>query len=336
MIVRVVAASLLTLLCARTAYAQPQSLPDAERSSLLQQANEARTQGQWARVAELLQRALAIRPSVSVRAGLAGAYQELGRYQETAEQSTLCLQGAATDRDLREEQRTTLVDSCAAFLRNASTHLANVTLEVSPDNVEGATLRVDGEPLDGFAPGRPFFLTPGRRRFQLQAPNRAEHESLQLLRAGTTETVRVTLAPRLAVATPPAPTTATQPPAAPLPERPVLLPPPTAPSASPVPWIVGGVGLAALGVGVGYLVWAQSASDDARALCPDGCATEDESRRVAVLNQQHSDRVGVGVALTVAGGVGVAVSTVWLLVRGSPSARSARVLPTGNGLVIRF
>ena len=104
MIVRVVAASLLSLLCARTAYAQPQSLPDAERSSLLQQANEARTQGQWARVAELLQRALAIRPSVSVRAGLAGAYQELGRYQETAEQSTLCLQGAATDRDLGRYQ----------------------------------------------------------------------------------------------------------------------------------------------------------------------------------------------------------------------------------------
>lgn len=336
MIARVVTASLLALLSAGAAYAQPQPPQDTERSSLLQQANEARAQGQWARVAELLQRALTIRASVSVRAGLAGAYQELGRYQETAEQSTLCLQGAATDRDLREEQRTTLVDSCAAFLRNASSHLANVTVEVSPDNVEGATLRVDGEPIDGFAPGRPFFLTPGRRRFQLQAQGRAESESIQLLRAGTTETVRVMLAPRLASAAPPVATTAAQPPAAPATERPVILPPTAAPSASPVPWIVGGVGLAALGVGVGYLVWAQSASDDARTLCPDGCATEDESRRVAVLNQQHSDRVGVGTALTIAGGAGVAVSVVWLLVRGSPSARTAHVLPTGSGLVVRF
>lgn len=331
MIARVVV--LLSLSCAGTAYAQPQSPQDVARSSLLQQANEARTQGQWARVAELLQRALAIRPSASVRAGLAGAYQELGRYQETAEQSTLCLQGAATDRDLREEQRTTLVDSCAAFLRNAATHLANVTLEVTPDNVEGATLRVDGEPLEGFSPGRPFFLTPGRRRFQVQAQGRAESESFQLLRAGTTETVRVTLSAQSPIATPTAPV---QPPTAAATERPMTLPPPPAPAASPVPWIVGGIGLAALGVGVGYLVWAQSASDDARALCPDGCATEDDSRRVTVFNQQHSDRLGVGAALTIAGGVGVAVSAVWLLLRSGRTSRSAQILPTGSGLVVRF
>ncbi len=333
MIARVVVAVALSLSCAGTAYAQPLSPQDAERSGLLQQANEARSRGQWARAAELLQRALAIRPSVSVRAGLAGAYQELGRFQETAEQSTLCLQGAATERDLREEQRTTFADSCAAFLRNAATHLANVTLEVRPDNVEGATLRVDGEPIEGFSPGRPFFLTPGRRRFQVQAHGRAESESFQLLRAGTTETVRVTLPPQMPVAAPTAPV---QPPAAAATERPVILPPPDAPSASPVPWIVGGVGLAALGVGVGYLVWAQSASDDAQTLCPEGCATEDDSRRVTVLNQQHSDRLGVGAALTIAGGVGVAVSAVWLLLRSGQASRSAHVLPTGNGLIVRF
>jgi len=293
---------------------------ETRRAALIQQATQARSQGRWSSVADLLQQVIEIRATASVRLGLAGALQELGRYQEAATQATLCMQTASTDRDLREEQRTALVDGCGQVLRDSTANLANVTVEVSPEGVTGATLSVDGEPVEGFAAGRPFYLTPGRRRLQLRAPDYVAADTQDTFRAGVPQSVRMRLERSVAST-----------------DRAQLSNPiPPSASLSVVPWIIGGVSLATVAVGTGYLLWAQSASDEARALCPAGCPDGATEARAIALNQQQSDRQTIGTTLTIVGGVGAAAAVVWLILRPTPQHSGGQVSVTHNGFSVRF
>ena len=77
---------------------------ESRRTALIQRATQARSAGRWSQVVVLLRQVIELRPTTSVRLGLAGALQELGRYQEASIQAALCMQTASTDRDLRDER----------------------------------------------------------------------------------------------------------------------------------------------------------------------------------------------------------------------------------------
>jgi hypothetical protein len=299
---------------------------ETRRTALIQQATQARSQGRWSAVAELLQQVIEIRATASVRLGLAGALQELGRYQEAATQATLCMQTASTDRDLREEQRTALVDGCGQVLRDSTANLASVTVEVSPEGVTGTTLSVDGEPVEGFAAGRPFYLTPGRRRFALAAPEYRSVEVSETLRAGVSRTVRMHLARQEVHAPQLSPLTSSQ----------------TA-SASMSPWLLSGAGVLAVGFGlVAILGPGDSARDERAEICRLDSGSDTRCPNTSQVNELQSRYETwhyMGIASVAAGSGLIIGGLLWGLLRPS-SARSANrpVVSLGfqpHGLLLR-
>jgi hypothetical protein len=308
--------ALALVLSSASAKAQTRA-EERQRSELLLRATQARSQGRWSEVVRLLRQVVELRATASVRLGLAGAYHELGQHSEAASQSALCMQTAPADRDLRDDQRTALVDTCGQVLREATARLATVTVETVPDGVQGASLRVDGEAVEGFAPGRPFYLAPGRRRFRLEAAGREAVEHNETLQAGATPTVRLQMGAAAGggflvgtgVGAPPGAGQSGE-------------------SLSVAPWVLGGLGLAAVGVGVGFRVYAE-------------LIIAEESRRCASPCTQVRDRIDInenlGATFIVLGGVATGVSLVWLLARGSSSPRrSSSLTPSLNGLTILF
>jgi hypothetical protein len=289
---------------------------EGRRATLIQQATQARSRGEWSRVVGLLQQVVDIRATASIRLGLAGAYQELGQHSEAASQAALCMQAAPADRDLREEQRTAMVDTCGQVLREATAHLATVTVETVPEGVQGASLLVDGESVDGFAPGRPFYLTPGRRRLRLRASGQEEAETTETLRAGATRTVRLTLRPVLGAV-------ANSGNSGPLQGA------TQSESPSAAPWVIGSLGIVAAGAGAVFLGIALAKSDECQgdtssSVCRDANAT------ITLGNN-------LGAVLTVSGGIAVAISAVWLLARGrSGEPRTTSWTPSANGLTVTF
>ncbi len=185
------------MLCLVSGRAWAQTRPqERQRSELLQRATQARAQRNWPEVVRLLREALDLRVTASVRLGLAGALLELGRHREAAHEAALCLQIAPVEPDLRERFRTEIVDACGLTLRQASAHLATVTIDTTTSHIPGVTLVVDGSPIEGFAPGRPVYLDPGRRQFRLEAPGYVAVDQTETLRQGTAHSLRLPLTPR--------------------------------------------------------------------------------------------------------------------------------------------
>jgi hypothetical protein len=170
-----------------------QGLPEQRRTELLDAAARARAQQDWPQAADLLQQIIAIRPTSSVRLALAGALLEMGRFQDAAMQSSICLQSVPTEHDLTSVARTTTSDTCAALLRQASSHLTHVTVETQPEglHLRGARLLVDERPIDGFAVGLPFYFTPGRHRIRLASQGYRVEEVSENFLPGTSQVVRL-------------------------------------------------------------------------------------------------------------------------------------------------
>ncbi len=318
--------ALALVLSSASAMAQNRA-EERQRSELIQRATQARAQGQWPEVVRLLRQVVDIRATASVRLGLAGAYQELGQHDEAASQAALCMQTAPADRDLRDEQRTALVDTCGQVLREATALLATVTVETVPDSVQGVTLRVDGEAVEGFAPGRPFYLTPGRRRFRLEAAGRAAVEHSDTLQAGATRTVRLQMGAAegrgfLAGTGGEAPPGAGQ----------------SGESLSVAPWVIGGLGLAAGVSGVVLLALSENNLQTIERNCQNLRCSTDEVGFYQELESTRTAQFNWGLGLLISGGASVAISGVWLLVRTPNTSRASTTgwHPSPGGFSVSF
>lgn len=298
-----------------TVHAQGQS-DDVRRNTIIQQATQARRNRNWTQVVQLLEQAAEIRATASVRLGLAGAYSELGDFQASARQASLCMQLAPAEHSLPDEQRANLTDSCGQVLREASSRIATVTIDVSPVSTTAPSLAIDGAPVTDFAPGRPFYLPPGQRRLRLSSPGRRAWDSSNLFTAGE----RAHLHAELPVLDP-----ANSNGAAIFSDsmRPTPLPAQarssTESSASIVPWMLAGAGVivGAAGGAFHYLSIEAQGQRDAR--CdPSGCDLDaiDHDRRYRDLNTISNVSMTLGGALVLSG-------VVWLIVdRSLQSGRS--------------
>lgn len=182
---------LFSLCWATTAAAQtPASSPqETRRAGLLQQATRARAQQNWVEVVRLLREAIELRPTDSVRLGLAGALQELGRHQEAAVYASQCIRTLSAEARPSAEQQT-LLRACRRLLDDSSAHIATVTVRATLQGWQRAALEVDGERIEGFTLGEPVYLTPGPRRLRLlgSAPYldwTATAERTEMLTAGS-------------------------------------------------------------------------------------------------------------------------------------------------------
>lgn len=105
--------------------------------------------------------------------------------------------------------------------------------------------------------------------------------------------------------------------------------------ASPWPWIVAGIGVAAVGGGVGFGLASQASVDEARS-APNQVAAEEHRRQAAVQARASN-------ALSIAGGVVAVAALIWGIVDAVASRGAAHgvtdahaVADDGRGVVVRF
>lgn len=204
-------------------------------------------------------------------------------------------------------------------LKTLEARLPHLTMTLAPGAPKETTVR-EGEITLGTAAtfGVPLPIDPGVHHLVVVATGHAPKSIDITLVEGKTETMAVE----------PGPAEAPAPPAVPSP-----LPPPPS-SDSPGPWIVGGVGLAALIVGgvTGGIVLGKKSAADAgcndfsRTCTPDGKAAADAGRALGPVST-------VGLVL---GAAGVAAGALWLGVRhsGRSTARMG-VAPVAGGAAWR-
>lgn len=179
--------------------------------------------------------------------------------------------------------------------------------------------------MDGFAPGRPFYLTPGQRRLRLGALGREDAEATATLGAGATRTIRMTLRPVWGGVAGGS-------------RRDPLPGAAASESPSAAPWVIGGLGVAAGIGGTVLLALSENNLSTIERECPN---LQCPPGRFPIYQEIESTRVAQfhwGLGLLISGGASVAVAAIWLLVRrpSSTSTPTARWYPAHGGIAVSF
>jgi hypothetical protein len=183
-------------------------------------------------------------------------------------------------RQARDRLKVCSNERCPAMLRQDCTQWTSEVLAALPTVVLGARdargrdvasarVLVDGmvvaDPLDG----RPVVVDPGSHTFRFEAPGAAPVEQLVVVRSGE-KNREITVAMALL----PAAAATSAPPSAPSsgPSSGDALAAPSR-GVSPLAWVFGGVGVAALGTSLALELSVKSDADHLRATCgPSGCS----------------------------------------------------------------
>jgi hypothetical protein len=319
-------------LAARAASAQPADPQKvATAQALFADAQAAMDRKDWAIACPKLEEVTRLLPSgVGGQLTLAQCYEGAGKLA-SAWTTYLVAEAAATQTN-RPEQAKQAHDKGAALRPK----LAQIVIVV-PEAVRalpGLVIERDGTAVGAAVWGTAVSVDKGPHLIVVSATGRSPwQKNVDVPSDGAQVSVDVE-APA-ASAAPPA-----LKPEAPPPEPPPPVPPPKPPEASrsPGPWIVGGIGVAALigGAVTGGLVLSNKSTFDGSVhMCGAGapfCTTSAGDSARSTINTLGP----VTTALLAAGGAGVAAGAIWLGVRGR-SGSSARfgVAPTSAGTTWR-
>lgn len=271
--------------------------------------------GEWSAALTLFEKVAAVKTTPSVRFHIAFCHEHLGRLVEAYDGFSRAKAEAEAD---GKPENLTVRDQARQHLADLDGRIPKVVIVVElPDDVSSASVSLDGKPLNPALLGTPVPVDPREHTVTATAAGHPAFETKKKF-AERDEPATITVSFDKA-ATPEAPS----------PKR-----------SSVAPWVIGGVGLAALGVGVG--LYAKSRSiygevDDAcagRAVCPsDLQARYDEGR---------SYNTWANVAI-ITGSVAVAGAAVWWWTGSTssdPKAASRRmtiaVTPWSLGVVGAF
>jgi hypothetical protein len=297
------------------ARAQPTDEARARADALFREGQDLLTAGQVPTACARLEESQRLDPKLGRLLNVAYCHEKLGRvataWSEYNQAAALAVQTKQAEREsFARKQASQLAQKLPFVQLDLST-----AREVSQVTVDGAALTRDQWAV-------PFPLDPGDHALTFGA---AGHKTrTQTVTVSTAGTTRVAVAP-LEVgdsAPSPAPTSATSPSQGdehpePLPTQPPDVEPQSRGSRTPG-WIVGGVGVAALGIGAGFGIDAITLKSSADSQCPQhrctpsGLSTIGDAKNAALVST-------IGLAV---GAVGVGVGT-WLILR-VPS-------PTGTG-----
>jgi len=209
---------------------------------------------------------------------------------------------------------------CLTWLEEVEHETPSVVLEAKAD--EGVLVDVlvtmDGKSLATRLDGRQIPLDPGVHRFRFEAPGRAPIEQLVVLREGDKGHV--------------VSASWETPKAAPVAEAPVVR---TERYTPPYVFVVGGVGIAAIGVGTAFFIVANSKKSDLSNTCKPFCSSDDVG---AVKTKYVIGNVGVGLGIAA-----VATAVVLFVLRPErpvpPQVGQAgqfRVSPTADGFAVTW
>lgn len=320
-------AAVVVLSCAATAGAQPADSARAQADALFREGQQLLTAGHLEPACAKLEESERLDPKIGRLLNVAYCHEKQGRiataWHEYDQAAAMAVQAHQAEREKFARGHAAALAKKLAFL--------HLSWDSPPD---GAQISIDDKPLARDQWAIPFAVDPGTHTITAQAPGYKTHmQSVTITGTGETRAQVEPLqkeeaAPATAAA--PAPAPAAPPPAAPEPAA--------APASAPAPeaeapaehgssrapaWIVGGLGVAALGVGVGFGLDAMSLKSKADGHCPNrqcdatGLSDISDAKTAALVST-----IGL-----VAGVVGVGAGT-WLFFRAS-SSQSSRPSPGG-------
>ena len=308
-------------LASAQAWAQPtpSSAADADlpgRADLLfRQGQELIDAGKPADACPKLEESQRLDPKLGRLLNVAYCHELVGRtasaWSEYNEAAALAAQKGQPDRvDFARQHAAALVE-----------RLSLVQLDFSAASIGGAgspsasvvSVAVDGKPLSREQWSMPFPVDPGIRTFTFGAPGKKTHDQTAAIAPGrgTGRVIVDRLEPEVEAPGPevtaPGPAPAVTPAAAAVEA--------SGPSAHrPLAYVAGGVGVAGLLVGAGFLLHALAQKNDAAPYCPaDKCDPHGASIIDGARTSAWIATVGVGV------GVGGAAAAVWLFLTSAPS-----------------
>jgi hypothetical protein len=218
--------------------------------------------------------------------------------------------------------------SAVAAAKRLEPSVSKLTVKITAE-AEGLTITRNGVALRRPEWSVPLPLDPGDYRFEATAPGYKPWSASVAI--GTTGSAREVVIPELEREAPRAPA---QPAVVAPPrndERPVE--PPAGGGARTIGWIMGGVGLVAIGVGTYFGLRAMAKNDDADAHCVRETSCDAQGVR---LDEEGRDAGLVSTVAFVGGGAALGLGTVLVLTaheKAGPSA-SASVGPTRGGAAI--
>jgi hypothetical protein len=324
---------LALVLVPASASAQPTDEARARADALFREGQDLLTAGQIPTACARLEESQRLDPKLGRLLNVAFCHEKLGRvataWSEYNQAAALALQTKQAERESFARKQASQLAQKLSFIR---LDLAAAP-EVSQVTIDGASLTRDQWAV-------PFPVDPGDHALTFAGSGRKVRTQTVAVSAAGTMRVTVaplepeTSAPSHAETPPPPPVHEEPPPAQPQVEQPA---PPPQPHGSRTPgWIVGGVGLAALGAGAAFGVRAITLKSDADSQCPNhqctqsGLATIGDAKNAATVST-------IGLAV---GAVGVGVGT-WLVLRvpSSPSTGGTVLVPAiaadGAALVVR-
>ncbi|HTB78357.1 MAG TPA: hypothetical protein VK762_34165 [Polyangiaceae bacterium] len=188
--------------------------------------------------------------------------------------------------------------------------------------VEGLEITRGDDRLGAGVLGSAVPLDPGSYVVIASAPRYRTWQTTVDVAEAESKAVQVPALEPLTASAPPE-----EPPPAPTAVAPAALPEASATGQQPAAgagvlgWIIGGVGLAGLGVGVGFGVSSLAKYHDASSLCPshEGCSADAMSARSAAESRAWISNIGIG-----AGVAGAAIGG-WIVIRGRRASTATRV-----------
>ncbi len=316
----------------------PQTDPDGvvEARAAFQEGIALANEDRWADALQALERSDAIRPHAITTYNVGYCDRQLGHPTLARK---MFLKALADDRSHGGgELPASLLGETQSYLAEAETQIARVIVTIAPGAVS-----VDGRPLELIATGgaRPVLLAGTRPAGEPEAPPAVSFEVqvdpgthvFVLSSPGRPDvSANATLAPGSATALDlrPAPTETRV--LAARPHPPFDMPSPTPSRPRSLPGFVAlGVGGAALAAGTISGLLAFGTKDDVHAACSAGASADACVQQRAAGNRAAD----ISTVSFIAGGVGVGIGAVWLLVAGGTSAglavaptRSARIEPS--------
>ena len=318
-------AAAVVVLCAPPAAAQSSSAVRAQADALFREGQQLLAAGELPAACAKLEESERLDPKIGRLLNVAYCHEKQGRiasaWHEYDQAAAMAIQAHQAEREKFARAHAATLARQLAFLR--------LELGTPPD---GTQVSIDDRPLAHDQWGIPFAVDPGQHTVTVQAPG-YQARTVPAAVTGTGE-VRVEVGPleKEVAAAPPAA-------AAPVPAA-AAMPAAGAPGGEAGPasaeapaahggsrtlaYVVGGVGIAALGVGVGFGAYALSQKNDADAHCP---GRQCDSTGLSLVSSAKTAATVSTIGLA-AGVVGIGAG-FWLLVRSSssPSAARASVAP---------
>jgi hypothetical protein len=311
------------------------STRSAGAEALYEEARRLMTQGDLEHACPKFKQSYELDPGGGTLLNLAECYERQGKFASAW--STFKEALVMAQRDGRTER----VDYAKKHLAVVEPKLSKITIEVAKEaNVPGLTVTLDGTPLGAAAWGLGMPVDPGTHQVTASAPNKVSFEQRVEIESGSSTLAIPKLADAVAAAAGPRLVdTDTE-------KKPVTDEPATGSGRRTAGFVIGGVGIVALGVGSYFGLRAFSKWSEREDNCVGGCNSAAKSAGDAAQSAATVANIGIGLGLVA---VGVGTYMVLSSKSGSePSAsrrhgvQQARALeflpllgPTSGGLLLR-